>query len=162
MQSPRPQYDVQRVTIETDMAWRRGDLLPNGLDGLINPAHCGDTSGFRMLGSAMDGPIPDWVVVPQASNVVDVSTGEPAGWFGGTSPSVELLPETIGSFTVGIHPDAIQGGRTLRSTWLLVPSGDGDTAWPTIEVAYAHLDRFLLLATAGCGESAVASEVRTR
>jgi len=154
-----PQHDVQRVTIEADMAWRRGDLLPNGLDGLINPAHFGDTSGFRMLGSAMDGPIPDWGVVPEASNVVDLDTGEPAGWFGGTAPSVELLPETIGSFTVGIDPAAIQGGRTLRSTWLLVPSADGDAAWPVVEVAYAHLDRFLLLATAGCGESTVGTEI---
>jgi hypothetical protein len=154
-----PRHDVQRVTIEADMVWRRGDLLPNGLDGLINPAHYGDTSGFRMLGSAMGGPVPEWLVVPEASNVVDVATGEPVGWFGGTAPSVELLPETIGSFTVGIDPAAIRGGRTLRSTWLLVPSADGDAAWPTIEVAYAHLDRFLLLATAGCGESTVGTEI---
>ena len=153
-----PQHDVQRVTIEADMAWRRGDLLPNGFDGVVNPAQYGDTAGFRMLGSAMDGPIPDWVLVHDASNVVDAATGEPAGWFGGSAPSVELLPPTIGSFTVGIDQDAIQRGRTLRSTWLLVPSADGDQPWPIIEVAYAHLDRFLLVATAGCGESTMAIE----
>lgn len=157
-----PRHDVQRVTIESDMAWRRGDLLPNGLDGLINPMHYGDTSGFRLLEAPMGGVDWDWVLVPSASNVVDLATGEPAGWFGGGAPSVDLLPETIGSFTVGIDPAAIQGGRTLRSTWLLVPSADGDVAWPRIEVAYAHLDRFLLLATAGCGESAVANAVRPR
>lgn len=154
-----PQHDVQRVTIEADMAWRRGDLLPNGLDGLINSAHYGDTAGFRLLEGAMGEVIPQWVLVADASGVVDVATGEEAGWFGATSPSVELLPDTIGSFTVGIDPAAIQGGRSIRSTWLLVPSADGDAAWPTIEVAYAHLDRFLLLATAGCGQSAVATEV---
>jgi hypothetical protein len=154
-----PQHNVQRVTIETVMAWRRGDVLPNGLDGLINPERYGDTSGFRMLGSAMDGPLPDWVLVPDASDVVDLDTGEPAGWFGGGAPSVEFLPETIGSFTVGIDPAAIRAGRTLRSTWLVVPSADGDAAWPVVEVAYAHLDRFLLLATAGCGESTVGTEV---
>jgi hypothetical protein len=99
------------------------------------------------------------VLVPDASDVVDLDTGEPAGWFGGSAPSVELLPETIGSFTVGLDPAAIQAGRTLRSTWLVVPSADGDAAWPVVEVAYAHLDRFLLLATAGCGESTVGTEV---
>jgi hypothetical protein len=31
--------------------------------------------------------------------------------------------------------------------------------WPAIEFAYAHLDRFLLLATAGCGETAEARQV---
>jgi hypothetical protein len=157
-----PQHDVQRVTIEADMAWRRGDLLPNGLDGLINPTHYGDTAGFRLLDGSMGEIIPDWILVPDASDVIYVASGEPAGWFGATSPSVELLPETIGSFTVGVDPDAIRSGRTLRSTWLLVPSADGDAAWPRVEVAYAHLDRFLLLATAGCGESAVATDAGMR
>lgn len=155
-------HDVQRVRIEADMAWRRGDLLPNGVDGLINPTHYGDTAGFRLLDGAMGEVIPEWILVADASGVIDVSSGEVAGWFGATSPSVGLLPETIGSFTVGIDPGAIQDGRTLRSTWLLVPSADGDVAWPRVEVAYAHLDRFLLMATAECGDSTVASEVRTR
>lgn len=151
--------DVQLVTIVADMAWRRADLLPNGLDGLVNPAQFGDTAGFRLQRAAMDGPIPDWIVIPQDPAVVDVASGEVAGWFGSTSPSVELIPDTIGSFTVGVDLDAIRGRRTLRATWLLAPSADAGAAWPTVEVAYAHLDRFLLVAAAGCGEIAEGRQV---
>lgn len=151
--------DIQRVMIVADMAWRRGDVLPNGLDGVFNPAHVGDTAGFRLEETAMDGPLPDWLLVPQEPVVVDRASGAVAGWFGSTSPSVELMPDTIGSFTVGIDPGAIQAGRTLRATWLLVPVSDAKTPWPTIEVAYAHFDRFLLGADAGCGETGVGREM---
>lgn len=71
---------------------------------------------------------------------------------GAGGPMSALDPETAGRLR------AHAGGRMIRSTWLLTPSSDGVTPWPRVQVAYAHLDRFLLLATAGCGESAVASE----
>lgn len=154
--------DIQRVTIVADMEWRRGDVLPNGLNGLFNPSHFGDTAGFRLEQTAMDGPLPDWLLVPREPAVVDRASGAAAGWFGSTSPSVELIPNTIGSFTVGIDLGAIQAGRTLRATWLLTPASDAARPWPTIEVAYAHLDRFLLIADAGCGETDVGREVPLR
>jgi len=150
--------DVQQVTIVMDVTWRRGDLLPNGLGGLFSP-HFGDTAGFRLESTAMDGPLPDWILVPRDPAVVDVDSGEAAGWFGATSPSVALIPDTIGSFTVGIDRAAIHAGRTLRAEWLLAPSADVGAPWPTVEVAYAHLDRFLLVATARCGETAEGVQV---
>jgi hypothetical protein len=149
--------DVQRVRIVADMEWRRGDLWPTGLDGVFNPTNYGDTAGFRLDSEAMGDVIPHWLLVGEPA-VVDVESGAVAGWFGSTAPSVELIPDTIGSFTVGIDLGAIGGGRTLRAEWLVAPSSDDETPWPTVEVAYAHLDRFLITASAGCGETAVGRE----
>jgi hypothetical protein len=148
--------DVQRVTIVADLAWRRGDFLPNGLDGFVNGAHYGSTAGFRLQDEAMDGALPDWLLVAAEPQVVDVASGETAGWFGSTSQSVALIPDTIGSFTVGIDPAFIRGGHTIRTTWLVVPTADAGAPWPTVQVAYAHLDRFLIIARdAGCGDTVV-------
>jgi len=153
-----PRLDVQLVRIIADMEWRRGDILPTGLDGLLNPAHYGDTAGFRLDSLSMGDALPLWLLVPRDPAVVDIESGAVAGWVGSSSPSVELIPDTIGTFTVGIDSDAIRGGRTLRAEWLLAPVSDDETPWPTVEVAYAHLDRFLLIASAGCDETAVGRE----
>jgi hypothetical protein len=148
------EHDIQRMTVHADMEWHQGDVFANGLDGLLNPERFGDTAGFRALGDSLI----IWGIAPQEPPVVDLATGDAAGWFGSTSPSVELIPNTIGSFTVGIDLDAIRAGRTLRTTWLVI-HGTGERPWPRIEVSYAHLDRFVLTATAGCGESVVGESV---
>jgi hypothetical protein len=151
--------DNRRVTLVADMTWRRTDLLPQGLAGLFHASDDGDSAGFRLLNEAPGAPIPAWLLASGDVPVIDVATGATAGWFGSTAQSVLLLPDTIGSFTIGIDPSAIRAGHTLRATWVLSPTSDGDTAWPSIEVAYAHLDRFLLEGTASCGETVTAQQV---
>jgi hypothetical protein len=153
-------FDVQRITIVADMTWRRSDVLPTGLDGLVNPTHYGDTVGFRLVDDTTNEAVGEWYVVhPTDALVVDTASGTLAGWWGSTSPSAALIPETQATYTAVIDPDAIRAGRTLRATWPLAPSREGEVSWPTVEVAYAHLDRFLLLATAGCGERSVGHQV---
>ncbi len=151
--------DVQRVTLVADMSWQRSDLLPNGVAGLFNSSGFGDSAGFRLLDETPDLALPTWLLANGDVSVVDLATGEQAGWFGSTASSVALLPETIGSFTIGIAPTAIRGGHTIRATWLLTPVSDAGAAWPRIEVAYAHLDRFLLDGTVSCGETTTAHPV---
>ena len=151
--------DVQRVTLVADMTWRRGDLLPMGLAGLFHQSDYGDSAGFRLLDASPDAPIPAWLLADNDVQVVDAATGQTAGWFGSTAPSVELLPDTIGSFTIGIDSSAIRAGHTLRATWVLSPTSDGDAVWPRVEVAYAHLDRFLVAGTLSCGETVTAQPV---
>jgi hypothetical protein len=151
--------NIQRVTLVADMRWRRSDLLPKGVAGLFNSSGFGDSAGFRLLDEAPDLPLPTWLLANGEVSVVDVATGEQAGWFGSTAPSVALLPETIGSFTIGIASDAIRAGHTVRATWLLTPVADAGAAWPRIEFAYAHLDRFLLEGTVSCGQTTTAHQV---
>jgi hypothetical protein len=127
--------------------------------GLFNSSDYGDSAGFRLLGEAPDLPLPTWLLANGDVSVVDAATGEQAGWFGSTAPSVALLPETIGSFTIGIAAEAIRAGHTIRAIWLLTPVSDAGAAWPRIEVAYAHLDRFLLEGTVSCGETTTAHQV---
>lgn len=151
--------DIQRVTLVAEMRWQRSDLLPKGVAGLFSASDLGDSAGFRLLDEAPDIPLPTWLLANGDVSVVDLTTGEPAGWFGSTAPSVSLLPDTIGSFTIGIAPEAIRAGHTIRATWLLTPVSDAGAAWPRIEVAYAHIDRFLLEGTVSCGETATAHDV---
>jgi len=150
---------IQRVTLVAEMSWQRSDLLPGGVAGLFHASDYGDSAGFRLLDEAPDLPLPTWLLANGDVPVVDLATGESAGWFGSTAPSVALLPETIGSFTIGIAPEAIRAGHAIRATWLLTPVSDAGAAWPRIEVAYAHLDRFLLEGTVSCGETTTAHQV---
>jgi hypothetical protein len=152
-------YGIQRVTLMAEMSWQRSDLLPKGVAGLFHAPDYGNSAGFRLLDEAPDLPLPTWLLANGDVPVVDLATGESAGWFGSTAPSVALLPETIGSFTIGIAPEAIRAGHTIRATWLLTPVSDAGAAWPRIEVAYAHLDRFLLEGTVSCGETTTAHQV---
>ena len=151
--------DRARVTLVADMTWQRSDLLPEGLAGFFRPTDYGDSAGFRLVNDAPDAPLPAWMLASNDVPVVDVATGQPAGWFGSTAPSVALLPDTIGSFTIGIDLSAIRAGHTLRATWVLTPVADAGAPWPMIEVAYAHLDHFLLEGTVSCGQTVTAHEV---
>ena len=151
--------DRARVTLVADMTWQRSDLLPEGLAGLFQPGQYGDSAGFRLVNDAPDAPLPAWMLASNDVPVVDVATGQPAGWFGASAPSEALLPDTIGSFTVGIDLSAIRAGHTLRATWVLTPVADAGAPWPMIEVAYAHLDHFLLEGTVSCGQTVTAHEV---
>jgi hypothetical protein len=140
--------DVQRVSLVVDAIWADSDLLPSGLAGLVTRPDEGDTSGIRVVRPTEWSW--DWAGAP---SIVDTETGESAGWWGSTSPSVGLLPEEfIGTFTVGIYQQAIRPLHTIRTTWTLVPHSGGTEEWPQIEVMYAHLDRFLLAGTISCNE----------
>ena len=148
--------DQQFARIEVDLSWGRTDLLPFGLAGLTGQDRGGDTAGFRMIDAAPPASAgrhdPSWLLLENEPSITVAETGQVAGWFGSTSPSVALIPDTIGSFTVGIEPSALAPGRTIRIAWVVAPSQDGTQPPPRAEVAYAHLDRFLLLGTVGCGE----------
>jgi hypothetical protein len=139
----------QEVSLTADMTWRRTDLWPEGLIHALAPTPDGDSAGFLPEG---DGT--RWLPSDQPT-VVDLATGQTAGWFGSTSPSIGLLPVTSGGMTIGIDQSAIQPGQSIRATWHLFPSIDAGTtaAWPLFEVAYAHLDRFLVIGTVGCGQT---------
>ena len=150
--------DRKRATLVMDTTWNHTDLLPQGMSAIVTRPDDGDTSGFRVLDLAG----PDWLYwsTDNQPGIIDVRTGATAGWWGSTSPSVALLPEDIpGSFTVAIDPQAIRPGHTIRTTWHLYQSSDEAPGWPRVEVAYAHLDRFLLMGTVGCRESVRAREV---
>lgn len=146
-------HDRQRIDLIVDVLWRRADVLPQGLFGSMQgQEQAGDSAGY---GTQADDPNPidAWTIV-SAVDPVDVEDGRAAGWFGASSPSVALLPASIqGGFTIAIDQSAIRPGHPIRASWLLTPSDPYEIAWPRVRGAYAHLDRFLLLATLGCGES---------
>jgi hypothetical protein len=139
--------NAQIATVQVDATWRRTDLLPSTLAGLFAPSEEGDTSALRVV----DTEYP-WVWSPLGDPVpVDLTTGEDAGWWGSTSPSVALIPQDVmGSLTVAYERDAPQPGHTLRTTWRLYWADSRQTRWPRVEVFYAHLDRFLLYAQVEC------------
>lgn len=138
--------DTQRATLVIDTTWSRTDLLPHGMVGVVTRPDDADTSGFRVI-----APAPWSWVWAGAPTIVETTTGARAGWWGSSSPSVALLPQAnmAGSDTVAIDPQAIRPNHTIRTTWVLV----GETHWPRIEVMYAHLDRFVVAGTVGCGET---------
>lgn len=147
--------DVQRATLVIDATWSRTDLLPHGLAGVVTRPDDGDTSAFRVVDPATWSWV--WAGAP---TIVDTATGATAGWWGSTSPSVALLPTDMGGIdTVGINADAIGPNRTIRITWLLIPHSGGEVPWPRIEAMYAHLDRFLIAGTVGCGETVLGRQV---
>jgi hypothetical protein len=139
--------DAQIATVQVDAAWSRTDVLPSGLAGLFAPAEEGDTAGLRVVG--VEYP---WVWTPVEPPVPsDLATGEDAGWWGSTSPSVALIPgDVMGSLTVAYARDAPRPGHILRTTWRLYWADSRQTRWPQVEVFYAHLDRFLLFAQVEC------------
>jgi hypothetical protein len=156
--------DHRYADLTVDLFWRRSDLLPNGLGSLLGSSGGGDTAGFRILDPPpipMDGGggMPTWMLDPTPPSVNVVETGEVAGWFGSTSPSIALIPDTMGSFTVGIENDRIAARRTIRIRWSIGPQ-EGDQPWPLAEVAYAHLDRFLLIGQVACGQRTTGSAGR--
>jgi hypothetical protein len=153
-----PAINVQRLTLVAEMTWRRTDLLPQGIAGLLPSEPQGDSAGFRLLDEPPGTILPSWLLASDGLQVVDVQTGQSAGWFGASAPSEALLPATIGSFTIGIEPSAIHAGHTIRASWLLTASSDSGATWPRIEVAYVHLDRFMLRGTVSCGETVLGTE----
>ena len=158
-----PVVDARPLAILTaELAWSRADVLPGGLAGLLGRDDANDTAGFRVIDPEPipidgGGALPTWMTEPPDPVVVDAQSGDVVGWFGSSSPSVERIPRTIGSFTIGIDNGRIRAGRTIRIVWSLAPTQDGPPAWPRAEVAYAHLDRFVLIGTVGCGEHAPAT-----
>lgn len=148
--------DVQRATLVIDSTWSHTDLLPYGLAGVLTHPDNADTSGLRAL-----DPRPWLWSYTDEPTIVDTTTGQAAGWWGSTSPSVGLLPTDIaGSLTFAIDPGAIRPNRTIRATWFLSNAGDDQQAqWPRMEVFYAHLDRFLLAGTVACGETVLGRQV---
>lgn len=140
--------DTQRATLIIDATWSHTDLLPRGLVGIFN-RNGGDTSGFRVV-----EPTPGPWAWAGAPTMVDTTTGESAGYWGSTSPSIALLPSNVaGSDTVAIDPQSVSPNQTIRTTWLLIAVSGRWTAWPRVEVLYAHLDRFVVAGTVGCGEA---------
>jgi hypothetical protein len=146
---------VQRITLVSEATWQRADFLPLGVAGLVpSSSPQGDGAGFQVINNQPAGAIvPTWLLANNGPQVVDVQTGEAAGWFGASAQSEALLPPTVGSFTIGIEPAAIQAGHTIRASWLLAPLSPAGAAWPRIEAAYVHLDRFMLVGSVGCGET---------
>ncbi len=151
---------VQRITLVAEATWRRTDFLPLGVSGLFpSSSPQGDSSGFQVLDNQPPGSIvPTWLLANNGPVVVDVQTGEAAGWFGASAPSEALLPPTVGSFTIGVEPSAIQAGHTIRASWLLAPLSSSGAPWPRIQAAYVHLDRFMLVGSVGCGETVLGHE----
>jgi hypothetical protein len=160
--------EMPHMTLVVDLHWHHGDLLPGGLAGAISglfervnaspdvTREVGDTAGWRAVGVDTF----DYQFDGQES-VIDVATGATAGWFGSASPSVNMIPrsEIPGSQTVGVAPEAIRGGHTLRITWQIEGVNQGVDAHPRMEVFYAHLDRFVLEGIVGCGEAVIGHEV---
>jgi hypothetical protein len=148
--------DRQRAKVVVDMTWSHTDLLPSGLAGMVSGSDDGDTSGIRLVDPAS---VIAWAWTAETT-IVDLATGAKVGRWGSTSPSVGLLPaDTEGSLTIGIDREAIQLGHTIRATWLLYAAPDGSVPWPRIEAMYAHLDRFLIAGTVGCGETVLGRHV---
>ncbi len=160
--------EMPHMTLIVNLYWHHGDLLPGGLagaiSGLFEPVNAstdgtrevGDTAGWRAVGADTF----DYQFAGQES-VIDVATGATAGWFGSVSPSVNMIPraEIPGSQTVGVAPEAIRGGHTLRITWQIEGINQGVDGHPRMEVFYAHLDRFVLEGIVGCGETVIGHEV---
>jgi hypothetical protein len=144
----------QRLTLTMDTTWQRDELLPWGMGGAWASWVLGDTAGF-----AFDGQRPrpfDWTLdTTDKWPVRDLATGEPAGWFGSGARSGELIPMAAETFTVEIPSGEIRPHRTIRTTWPFISAlGVGDNApWPRVTVTYAHLDRFTMTASVGCGET---------
>ncbi len=153
-----PLRDVLRITVEADVVLRRTDPLPDGIAGALNPHSYGDTAGYAVVetdaGAGGDGY--SWFLVSN-EDPLDLATGTTVGSFGGTSPSVGLLPEQVqGSFTVAYENAIVEPGHHVRARWTLAPASVEEPAWPRIKTYYAHLDRFLLTTHVGCGETSLA------
>jgi hypothetical protein len=151
---------TQRITLVAEATWRRADFLPLGVSGLFpSSSPQGDSAGFRVVDNQPPGSVvPTWLLANDGPEVVDVQTGESAGWFGASAPSGALLPPTARSFTIGLESSAIQAGHTIRASWLLAPLSPSGAAWPRIEAAYVHLDRFMLVGMIGCGQTVLGHE----
>jgi len=150
----------ERAEVVLDMTWRRTDLLPHGLSGIFGGYDTGDTVGLR-LEPLFSGDGRSWTLNEPAT-LIDTATGAEAGWWGSSSPSVGLLPTDVaGSMTFGILQGELHAGRTLRATYHLFRDPIAD-AQPELYVQayYAHLDRFVVEADAGCGERADGHQVR--
>ena len=149
-------FPMRYALLTVDMSWRHGELLPAGLLGALNSTDVGDTAGWRVV----DPPEWDWYL-DAPSSVTDLATGEATGWDGSTSPSVTLLPADVaGSATVGLSPGEMHSGHVSRATWTLYTElSSAEAAWPTVEVFYAHLDRFLLEGTVTCNGTTHAAAV---
>ena len=148
--------DRQFADLTVDLFWRRADVLPGGIGGLTGGFGGGDTAGFRIIEPPPiefegGGAMPTWMLDVMEPKVIVAETGEVAGWFGSTSPSDAFIPDTMGSFTVGVETDRIRANQTIHIGWSLGPTQDGTQPWPRAEVAYAHLDRFVLIGDVTCG-----------
>ncbi len=153
---------VTSGSIQVDLRWRRTDLLPNGLLGVLIGTRNTDNLG---LSSDSDlHPIRDDLsrVDPffTAASFVDTDSGKDAGSSVIKSSSNAFfdvgggqLPET--QHVIGIDPGTIVAGRTYRGVysfglgqkWVLA-SGE-----PVFRVRYDHQHRFGVEAIATCGET---------
>jgi hypothetical protein len=140
----------QHVTLTLDTNWQREEILPLGVGGAWASWVLGDTAGMAFVD--MEHAAADWTFVTDNRPVRDAQTGDIAGRFGTGARSGGLIPQA--AFTVEIPSDEIRAGRSLRTTWPFVAARSaGVTPWPRTEVTYAHLDRFTMTASVGCGET---------
>jgi hypothetical protein len=150
-------------SIQVDLRWRRTDLLPNGLLGVLFGMRNTDNLG---LSSAVDlYYIPDDLsrVDPlfTSASFVDTDSGKDAGSSVIKSSSNAIfdvgagqLPES--QHVIAIDPGTIVAGRTYRGAysfllgqrWILA-SGDE----PVFRVRYDHQHRFGVEAIAMCGQT---------
>ena len=138
--------NLQRATVVVDTTWSRSDLLPSGLEGLLDGSDGGDTAGL----SVRWDPESQWIW-DTAPPPVDVESGRMVGAAGSTSPSDALLPTAaLNGYTFAIDDDEIRAGHTIRMTFVLRPSSGRTTPWPAAEAYYAHLDRFVMAGAAQC------------
>lgn len=151
------EYPVRRADLTISASWRRADLLPRGLAGLLaSQDETADTLGLR--GGAAGGAAWLWDEDPA---IRDEVSGETAGWWGSTSPSWSLIPDDVpGGLSVAIPASAIRSGHTITVAWHLYREMQGEAGPDSgVDVFYAHLDRFVLFGSVGCNETAVAHHI---
>jgi hypothetical protein len=147
--------DVQSVTLTADLAWRRTDLLPTGLSGLTGVTAI-DAVAFVLATSGAPSDGDHWVLV--ASGVIDPASGDAIGGGLAGPPSEDHVPVAMRQWQLGLEASTLRAGMTVRASWTLVPSF-GTLEWPSADLAYVHLDRFMLAGRVGCGGTAIGQAV---
>jgi hypothetical protein len=139
--------DAQVATIVVDATWTQTDLLPLGFERFFSGPDDADTSAIRVN----DFPTPWLWSDDDGPTIVDLATGDPVGVWGSTAQSNRLLPaDVIGTMTIALERHEVHPDHTIRMTWELIYVGDGRAAWPSIDVYYAHLERFLVAGDVTC------------
>ena len=152
--SSHPQLtDVQSVTLTVDLTWRRTDLLPNGIAGLVTNATAIDAVAFAVATAGSPADEDPWVLVE--GKVVDPETGEVIGGYAAGQPSQDHVPVEMRIWQQGFDISPLRAGRTVRASWTFIPS-IGTREGPSADVVYVHLDRFMLAGHVACGETSIA------
>jgi hypothetical protein len=157
---------VTSGSVVVGLTWRRTDLLPNGLAGVVRGMQNTDNLGLASVDGLDHVP---GVGFPQAlqpglawttRTFVDTVSGanalSPVTW----SSSSQFFD--VGGYMNGIDPATIVAGRAYRGTFDFITQEGAVTAGgPAFRIRYDHQHRWGVEAIAYCGQTVSGNPVTT-